>query len=108
MIIRDVELPDLDLMDADVAEKFEEAITAAAAEVKALRNDQKRSRADGIRIICKSVFKCFNTLFGEGTDRKIFGESCNMRECLAAFSELAKLREQQDAEFREMFRESDT
>ena len=108
MKIRNVELPDLDLMDADVAKKFEQAISAAADEVKGLRSDTSKSRSDGIRAICKSIFKCFNTLFGEGTDKKIFGEACNMRECLLAFGELAAIREQQDAEFKELFSESAT
>lgn len=108
MKIRNVELPDLDLMDADIAEKFEKAIAAAADDVKGLRSDTSKSRADGIRAICKSIFKCFNILFGEGTDKKIFGETCNMRECLLAFGELAAIREKQDSEFKELFGESAT
>lgn len=108
MKIRNVELPDLDLMDADTAEKFEQAITAAANEVKGFHADSSKSRADGIRTICKSICKCFNFLFGEGTDRKIFGDTCNMRECLLAYSELAAIREQQDVEFKRLFGESAT
>ena len=108
MKIRNVDLPDLDLMDADIAEKFEQAIAAAADETKRLQSNTSISRSDGIRAVCRSIFKCFNALFGEGTDKKIFGETCNMRECLLAFGELAAIREQQDAEFKELFGESAT
>ncbi|ADL53211.1 DUF6673 family protein [Clostridium cellulovorans] len=85
MKINNVELIDLDIFDVDVAEKYENAlkkIENIAAEVKNL------GMADSIRKQCNAIFNVFNTLFGEGTDKKIFGDKVNLLVCIKAFEEL--------------------
>ena len=44
--------------------------------------------AESIRIQCNAIFKIFNNLFGEGTDKKVFGNKVNLLTCLKAFDEL--------------------
>ena len=36
----------------------------------------------------QAIVKVFNDLFGEGTDKKIFGNKVNLLTCLQAFDEL--------------------
>lgn len=92
MKINGIELDNLDIYDVDVAEKYEEAmarISQIHEEVKSLEC------AQGIRRICNSIFEIFNTMFGEGTDKKIFGDRVNLMICLKALEEfLLQMNEQ--------------
>lgn len=85
MIINKVEVGELDIFDADVMETIENALVKVQEEADKSVN---LKLADGIRKQCKSIFNCFNTLFGEGTDKKIFGDKVNLLICLTAFEEL--------------------
>lgn len=84
MIINGVELEDLDIYDVEVAEKYE----------KVLENINKPQKVEGlktstvIRKQCESIFNVFNELFGEGTDKKVFGDRVNLKICLEAFASL--------------------
>ena len=86
MIINGVELVDLDIYDVEVAEKYE----------KVLENINKPKKFDGlktsvvIRKQCEEIFNVFNELFGEGTDRKVFGDRVNLKICLEAFASLVE------------------
>lgn len=85
MIINGVELEDVDVLDVDTIEKYEEAIAMVkkeAAESKGLKMSVM------IRQQCTAVFDCLNIIFGEGTDKRVFGDKVNLRVCLAAFDEL--------------------
>lgn len=85
MKINNVELEDIDIMDVDVAEKYENAledIGGLAEEVKGMKSSQS------IRYQCNAIFNVFNVLFGEGTDKKVFGEKVNLLICLKALEEL--------------------
>ena len=44
--------------------------------------------SESIRYQCNAIFDIFNTLFGEGTDKKVFGNKVNLLTCLKAFEEL--------------------
>ncbi|MBN3421758.1 DUF6673 family protein [Clostridium botulinum] len=85
MKINGVELPDLDVLDLEVAEKFEKSL-------QNINNLKDRSKdmglSENIRILCTAVFELFNTMFGEGTDRKIFGDKVNLLTCVTALEEL--------------------
>lgn len=84
MIINGVELEDLDIYDLDVAERYEKAmlnVSNIQGEVETLGG------AEGIRKICTSIFEVFNTMFGEGADKKIFGNRVNLLTCLKALEE---------------------
>lgn len=96
MIINNVELEDLDIYDAEVIEKFENAMEKVT---KGAELTTKLPRvSDAIRELCKLVFECFNTLFGEGTDKKIFGNKVNLLTCLKAFEELVQNTNEQKKE----------
>lgn len=85
MIINGIELEDIDIYDLEVAERYEKAMLSFAEigdKVKSLDG------AEGIRKICNSVFDVFNRMFGEGTDKKIFGNRVNLLTCLKALEEL--------------------
>ncbi|WP_040194758.1 DUF6673 family protein [Clostridium culturomicium] len=92
MKVNGVELEDIDIYDLDVAEKYEDAmarISEIQEKVKTLEG------AQGIRTICKSIFEVFNTMFGEGADKKIFGDRVNLMTCLKALEEfLLQINEQ--------------
>lgn len=88
MKINNVELPDIDIMDLEVAEKYETAL-------KNVENMGDRIKGmtvvESIKTQCNAVFDVFNTLFGEGTDKKVFGDRVNLLICLKAFEELVTL-----------------
>lgn len=94
MKFRDMEL-DFDIYDADTAEVYESAVQTVLENAVAKEGE---SLADGIRRQCNTVFAFFDTLFGDGFHKELFGERTNMMECLQAFKEflglVAKQREQ--------------
>lgn len=81
------ELEDLDLMDADMAEKYENAIDN-------MQKKEKEKKLEGlsisevIRTECNIVFDFFNEIWGEGTDKKIFGNKVNYGQCEKAFMQV--------------------
>ncbi|WP_321833418.1 DUF6673 family protein [Clostridium butyricum] len=89
MKINNVEIEDLDLMDADVAEKFEKA-TNDLQEKEKLQDFTGKGLAEIIRIQCTLIFDFFNDVWGEGTDKKIFGNKTNYRICEKAFKDVVE------------------
>ncbi|SFJ26177.1 DUF6673 family protein [Terrisporobacter glycolicus] len=84
MIVNGVELEDIDIYDLEVAERYERTMSSFAEigdKVKSLDG------AEGIREICNRVFDVFNKMFGEGADKKIFGNRVNLLTCLKALEE---------------------
>lgn len=99
MLINNVELEDINILDADVAEKYEvelEKVTRVAEEVKTLK------LSEAIRKQCEAIFEMFNSLFGEGTDKKVFGNRVNLVICLKAFEELVGQANEQSKEIEKM------
>lgn len=99
MKIRNVEL-EFDFNDADDMEKLENAIEKAQKNLNELKTDNKKT-SEVIRETCKSVFNCFNEIFGENTDKKIFGNKTNLNVCMEAFKDLIEARVNQENEFAE-------
>ncbi|MBY6932283.1 DUF6673 family protein [Clostridium botulinum] len=89
MKINNVEIEDLDLMDADVAEKYEKAVTD-------LQKKEKETNFEGmglskiIRTQCTLIFDFFNDVWGTGTDKKVFGNKTNYRVCEKAFKDVVE------------------
>ena len=83
--INDVEL-ELDLMDADMAEKYEKAYRKMQRDVANI--PKNLSLAENIRKQCNLIFCFFNEVFGEGTSKKVFGNKTNLRECIKAVETL--------------------
>lgn len=86
MIINGVEIQDIDMMDADVAERYECAMKDVTEKMNAISPDISRSQA--IRQTCTAVFSVFDKVFGNGTAVKVFGKTTNMTVCIKAFEEL--------------------
>lgn len=99
MVINGVELQDLDIFDADVAEKYEAALQEVS---KSSNTNSNITGSEVIRNQCYVIFKCFNTLFGEGTDKKIFGDKVNILTTLKAFEELIDQTNEQASELKKM------
>lgn len=92
MKINGVELQDLDIYDLEVAEKFDKELKVVAGVGGKLEG---LSTAEVIRVQCTAIFKFFNNMFGEGTDKKIFGNKVNLVTCLEALDEfVSQVREQ--------------
>lgn len=70
---------EIDTQDYAFQAKMENRYQELSESIAKLPKDGKRS--DYILNYCRSVFSFFNALFGEGTDKKMFGESTNMRVC---------------------------
>ena len=94
MKINGVELPDLDIYDLKVAEKFDKelhTVSEVGAKLEGL------STPEVIRVQCTAIFKFFNNMFGEGTDKKIFGDKVNLVTCLKALDEfVTQVRDQKE------------
>lgn len=86
MKINGVELEDLDIFDLEVAEKYEKVLKNVEKEANKVNKDT--SMTDAIKIQCNAVFDSFNALWGEGTDKKVFGNKVNLFTCINAFDEL--------------------
>lgn len=78
---------ELDIFDADQAEKVDTAIENARKALESIHIDNGKLHVV-IRQSCEAVFECFNTIFGDGTDRFLFGERTNMLDCAKAMDEL--------------------
>lgn len=85
MIINGVELKDLDVADVFEMEKYEQSLDDVTRKVSIDIRGKKHSEL--LRLQCKAVFDFFEDVFGEGTAKKIFGESVNLSVCMETFSE---------------------
>ncbi|MBZ9608633.1 AP endonuclease [Clostridium estertheticum] len=99
MLINNVELEELDIFDLETAEKYEKALIKVTEEAK---ETEGISMSASIRKQCNAVFNCFNTMFGEGTDKKIFGNKTNILLCLKSFEELIEHTNEQKKELEKL------
>lgn len=89
---------DFDFNDADDMERLENAIEVTEKKLNDLNIEGKRT-SQIIREGCQAIFNCFNIIFGEDSDKKIFGEKTNFNLCIKAFKDLVEAKEQQEKEF---------
>ena len=88
MKIRDVEL-ELDIYDADAADAVEESMRQVVEDVAQIEKQSgDMSAGECVRAQCASVFQCFDTVFGAGTAKRIFGDRVNLAEAVKAFRQL--------------------
>lgn len=87
MKINGVELEDLDIFEADIAEKYEQTLNEV---VKKAKSAEGLKTSEAIRKQCEAVFDAFDSLFGEGTSKNVFGERVNLIICMKAFEELVE------------------
>jgi predicted RNA-binding protein len=76
---------DFEVFEASEAAKLEEAQKNIEASLKELKTAVKSSLAETITSQCEAIFAFFNTVFGDGADRKIFGDSTNLKTALTAY-----------------------
>ena len=93
IIIQGVEL-DINMLDADTAERVETAVEKVQKAANDLSQNKTIKLSEGIRSICHEVFNCFDNIFGEGTDKQIFGGHTDMGDCMEAFAQLVQQTEQ--------------
>lgn len=86
MKILNAELP-FDTLDADDMERAESCIAQAKIRTAGIKGEQASLV---IRATCREIFECFNGIFGDGTDKKLFGGKTNMGVCLEAFAQLCE------------------
>ncbi|MBE6061219.1 MAG: AP endonuclease [Clostridium sulfidigenes] len=99
MKINNVELQDIDILDLEVAEKWEQALESVEGVTKSIEG---MKISETIKTQCNAIFEVFNTLFGEGTDKRVFGDRVNLMMCLKAFEELVTQVKSQSAEVEKM------
>lgn len=103
MKIRNIDL-EFDFNDADDMEKLENAISEAQEKLNNMSVEAKKA-SEVIREGCQAIFDCFNKIFGENTDKKIFGNKTNFNICIEAFEDLVKGRALQEKEFDDKVKE---
>ncbi len=85
MVINKVTLPDLDLAELEVAERYEQEMQKYTDAVSTLSGN---NRVEIIRTVCTATFALFDGVFGDGTSKKVFGNRTNLVICNKAMSEL--------------------
>lgn len=98
MMINETEL-ELNLLDADTAERFETALHAYAAETAEIKNKNIERVPEQIRAQCGAIFDFTNALFGEGTHIKLFGSKCDLLQCINAYEAILNEKHRQDEQF---------
>ena len=100
MLINGVEITDIDVCDYAVMERYEAAHDVVLEKSKQAKQVCKR-RSELIKYQCKVVFEFIDTVFGEGTAKKVFGDSCNLRTALAVYEEVTLAVNKLDNQFNE-------
>jgi len=97
--INGVEL-EFDILDADIAERYEAALDAMYEEIETL-DIKNMSGAEAIRKECYVIFDCFDAIFGEGAASMVFGEKTNLGTCTAALEQMIDHAAEQQKAFNE-------
>lgn len=80
---------ELDLLDADVMEKYQNLNAEIAEKIKEPTQYQNLSTADGMRKQCRLIEEFFDKLFGAGTAQRLFGGGNNLRVRAEAFAKVS-------------------
>lgn len=81
--------------DADDMEKLENAIDSTKTKLNSIKTEGKKA-STVIRESCQAIFDCFNKAFGEGSDKKVFGNKTNLNMCVKAFKDLCNAKIEQE------------
>ena len=98
MKINGVEIPDIDSCDLAVMETYEAAHNVVAKKAEEM-NVHCKTRTEVIRYQCEAIFEFFDTVFGPGTAKLVFGDTVNMRTCFEAYEQVINIVNKQDVEF---------
>lgn len=80
---------ELDLLDADVLEKYEHLNKEIVRKIQEPTQYDSISTADGMRKQCRYVDEFFDKLFGDGTAQKVFGGGNNLGVRMNAFAQVS-------------------
>ena len=95
MTINGIEF-DIDFTDAEVIERYQEALEILNKEEKELKeNKTEISPAEGIRQECKIVKDFLDYVLGEGSSKELFGEKNSLNKCLDIFEKLVSASQEQ-------------
>lgn len=100
MVINGVEIPDIDVCDLAVMERYEAAHDVVLEKTNQAKQACNR-RSELIKYQCETIFEFLDTVFGEGTAKKVFGGSCNLRTALAVYEEVILAVNKLDNQFNE-------
>lgn len=85
MNILGVEL-EFDFFEADNVDKFESELKKVQEDIKEPTQYEGKSTGEQLKLQCGIVKKFFDTVFGDGTAKKIFGDKNNIKTCMEAFA----------------------
>ncbi len=95
MILNEIDLA-FDIFDLETAKRYEAALKHL--QHKQAQGQPPNGLVEIIRQECKAVFAFLDALFGKGTAKQVFGESCNLSACLdvaeAVVKEVARQKDQ--------------
>ena len=80
----------LDLDDLNVAEKVKTSIEAVKDKAAAAQKGGVTDYVEAGRKVCAYVEECFDSIFGDGTAKKLFGGRAKFSEHIDAFAQLAE------------------
>lgn len=80
---------ELNLLDADVLEKYENLNAEIVNKIQEPTQYQGISTAEGMRKQCRYVEEFFDKLFGAGTAEKVFGGGNDLAVRMDAFAQVA-------------------
>ena len=98
MIINGVEL-EIDFTDAEIVEKIELGSKEVYDKAEELRKQTGLSPAEGIRQECKILKDFLDYVLGDGTSEKLFKGKDSLKQCLQAYEDIIKAREEQYSNF---------
>ena len=100
MTINGVEF-EIDFTDADLLEKIEKGSKEVYDKAEELKNNKELTPAEGIRQECKVLKDFLDYVLGDGTSEKLFGNKDSLNQCLTAYEDIIKARENQINDFEE-------
>lgn len=80
---------EIDVTDVAFVEKYEDVADQYNKDIKNVPKDGKVS--EQMRAMCEVFFTAFDSLFGEGTSKKMFGDKLSVDLCVQAFKQLVEL-----------------
>lgn len=84
---------EVDFLDADFLEKYEELTHAIVEAIQDKTAYAGKTNAESLRYQCECVNEYFDELFGEGTAEKMFGINGKLSIRLDAFAQLGAIAE---------------
>lgn len=92
---------ELDFLDADEMERVEAELDRVLQRTETeLKASHVTTQSQVIRVTCQIVFDFFDAVFGEGTQKRIFGNRCNMAEAMRAFEMFKQAKDGSSAEIK--------